>query len=334
MFRPLAAWLALLALPASAQTARFLTFENDLYFDTDRYYTNGIQYTERKAQPARPAWLAGACARLGCDGDELLSVQRDIGQLMYTPTDITVAAPQPLDHPWAGLLYAGRAWTLAAPDGLALTTLSWQAGVTGAPALAEPAQKLVHSILGRDPPRGWNNQVGTAPVGLVSVERRHAVPAARLDWGDGQQLRTTAYWRVAVGNLMTYAAGGMILTMGKDLPEVSPAPVGIRNRATGADTRCWVAWLRCTAFAGVEVRAMVYNVFLEGRLWGDDAHVRPRRLVGDLFTGVRLDLPHTRSAGHGPWFVQFRATRRSREFRSAGPVKAQSVGALTVGVDW
>jgi hypothetical protein len=50
--------------------------------------------------------------------------------------------------------------------------------------------------------------------------------------------------------------------------------------------------------------------------------------------GLRLDFPGTRGREHGPWFVQFHATRRTAEFRAPGPVPRHTVGSLTLRVDF
>ncbi|HZX25643.1 MAG TPA: lipid A deacylase LpxR family protein [Telluria sp.] len=331
----LAAALGTACAAHAADQARFLTFENDLFFHTDRYYTNGIQVAARQAGGARPDWLSRLCGGLGCAGHDLAFHQHNLGQLMYTPADIDRAAPQPWDHPWAGLLYYQREYWLAAPDRQSLTALTWQLGVTGRPALAAQSQRLVHRILGRPAPQGWDNQIGASLAGTGTLERRHALPALRADWAGGVQLRAAAYWRVALGTIQGYAGTGLLAVLGKALPDVPAGPVGILTKlAPPAATPCLARWLRCTAFLGIEARAMAYNVFLDGRLQGDDPSVARRVLVGDAVAGLRLDFPRSATRAHGPWFLQFKATRRSPEFRSPRPVASQSVGALSLGTDF
>ncbi|TFW23399.1 lipid A deacylase LpxR family protein [Massilia arenosa] len=332
----LAAAFAMPTAQAEDSVARFLTFENDRYFHTDHYYTNGIQYSTRRTAAASPAWLDRVCRYGGCAEEALVSVQQNFGQLMYTPTHINVAAAQPLDRPWAGLLYSERAYTLETADHDRLTTITLQAGLTGSMSLAEKSQKLVHRILNVEEPQGWHNQVGNTLAVLGTLERRQAVPALRADFGNGIQIRTAAYWRVGVGSIMSYGAVGALVTIGKDLPELSPVPVGILNKVSVAptDLACLLSSVRCTVFAGIEGRYMAYNIFLQGRPFQTDPQVEPRRWVGDLMTGVRIDFIHTGTAQHGPWYIQFKATRRSKEFRSGGPVSAQAFGALTIGRDW
>jgi lipid A 3-O-deacylase len=329
--------------PAGARHNSYaLTLENDSHFDTDRYYTNGIQVaigraTDQRSQLAR-AWTGRMCRWLGCDDAQLVASQTNIGQLMYTPTNISMAGPQPLDRPWAGLLYLEQAYAFLAPDGRTLTTLSAEAGLTGRLSLSEPAQKLAHKILGLPAPRGWDNQVGNSPGVMVSAERRSARARLSFDLWRDVRLNTATYWRVGAGNIMTYAAGGVAVVVGKNLPLVSRQPPGIENKLAGArpgaSTICVWRWLQCTAFGSVEARAVAYNVFLDGRAWRDDPQVKRRLWVADLSSGVRFDFPNTRSAGHGPWFMQFKITRRSPEFRSSLPARRHIVGAWTIGTEF
>lgn len=338
-----ALFVLLLALPCPAQetpatSARFLTWENDSPFKTDRHYTNGIQLVSRGTGDTRGALtrrLTGAaCRLLGCGEARFLFTQHSVGQLMYTPTDITVAAPQPADRPWAGLLYAERQWLFLAPDEASITTLTAEAGVTGRLSLAEPAQKLFHRILDRPRPQGWDNQVGTSLAVLVSAERRSAWPALSGELAGDLRLHSAGYWRLAAGSIMSYAAAGVSVTIGKNLPLVAPAPPGIVNRVRAVDSACLWHWVQCTLVVGAEARAMAYNLFLEGRPGKDDPGVTPRRWVGDLSAGLRLDFPGTRGTDHGPWFVQLRAVRRSAEFRAPVPVPRHTIGSLTLGTEF
>ena len=344
--------LALACCGASAQeplprqdTVRFFTFENDLFFHTDRYYTNGLQFslkhaTDERGSHAR-AYTGWLCGWLDCEDARLLASQSNVGQLMYTPNDISVRAPQPWDRPWAGLLYYEQSWSLLAPDQRRLTTLSTEFGVTGRASLAEQSQKLVHRILDRPLPQGWDNQIGGTLVVIATAEQRTAREAlsTRL-WGD-VQLNTATFWRIGLGNLQSYAAGGLAVVIGKDLPLVSPPPPGIGNKLTGSgsalpvSTACFKVWIQCTAFGAAEARLMAYSVFLDGRPWGDDPEVDRRVLVTDITMGMRFDFPRTRSTSHGPWFAQFKVTRRSPEFRSPLiSVPYHNVGALTIGTEF
>lgn len=344
--RALAVALSAICCSAAAQgTIHFFTYENDVRFHTDRFYTSGVQWSTKDASDTRGPFarrMTGAvCGWLDCADGTLLTSQANLGQLIYTPRDITRPEPQPLDHPWAGLLYYEQIYALLSSDRRTLTTLTGQAGFTGRLSLAEPAQKLLHHILGSPQPQGWDNQVGGSLAVLASAERRSAFDAMSADLGRDVRLNTATYWRVAVGNIQTYAAAGVAIVIGKDLPAVSPPPPGIGNkvRSDGAGeasvvTSCMARWIQCTAFGSLEGRLVAYNVFLDGRLFEDDPSVQRRNFVHDLVVGTRFDFPGTRSDSHGPWFLQFKATRRSPEFRSSLPVPRHRVAALTIGTEF
>lgn len=326
-------------------TVRFFTYENDSFFRSDRYYTSGVQFSvkhgiDRRGDFAR-AWTAPLCRWLGCDEDQLLTTQSNLGQLIYTPSRITVREPQPFDRPWAGLLYYEQTHAFLSQDQRTLTTLSAQAGVTGRLSLSEPTQKTLHKLFDRPTPEGWDNQIGGSLGLMASAERRHAVEGLSASFPHDVHLNTAAYWRLAAGNIMTYAAGGVAVVVGKDLPLVSPPPPGIGNKLTqGAASRapvlatCLAPWLQCTAFGSVEARLVGYNLFIDGRLFHDDTVVKRRNFVHDTIVGMRFDFPRTRTAEHGPWFVQLKATRRSPEIKSWVPIPKHRVLALTIGTEF
>lgn len=338
----LAATLACCA-PAAAtsdERAHYITFENDLFFHTDRYYSNGIQLSTKRSKDARsrPAqgWTGTLCRWFGCDDAILRHSHAHLGQLMYTPRDVTRRAAQPLDRPWAAMLFYEHSYTFLSRDEQVLTTLASVFGVTGRHAFGEQTQKFIHRLFDRPEPRGWDTQLGSSLALMATVDQRNAVPALSADLAGGVQLRTARHWRLGLGNIMSFAGGGLTVVLGRNLPDVPGVAPGIANKRTRLplDSACLASWVQCTAFASAEARLMAYNVFLDGRLLHDDPFVERRRAVADVSVGLRLDFPRTRGRANGPWFVQFKATRRTPEFRAPRPIRAQSFGALSIGTDF
>ena len=329
--------------PPLQDKVHFFTYENDSRFMTDRFYTSGVQFSIKRSTDERGAFARSVtqrlCRALACDASSLFTSQANLGQLIYTPRDITRREPQPFDRPWGGLLYYEQAYAFLSADQRTLTTMTGQIGATGRLSLAEPAQKAFHRLLDRPQPQGWENQIGGSLAAMISAEKRTARPALSFDLPRDVRFNTATYWRVAAGNIQTYAAAGVAVVMGKDLPEVSPPPPGIGNKIAspmrkGVNVACLVSWVQCTAFGSFEARAMAYNVFLDGRLFHNDPSVKRRTLVHDLVLGTRLDFPETRTARHGPWFLQVKVTRRSPEFRSPIPVPRHRVFAVTIGTEF
>jgi hypothetical protein len=322
------------------ETICFGTYENDSFFDSDRHYSSGVQLSAQRRPDQRGElernWSAALCRPMGCAHWRQLTSQSNLGQLIYTPIDIADPAPQPQDRPWAGLLYYEQVDTFVSPDEDSLTILALQAGVTGRLALAEPTQKLIHRLLDRPRPNGWEHQLGGTLGIMLSVERRSALPAFSVNLGRRVRLNTASYWRVNAGNIQTYAAAGLAVVVGKDLPVVSSPPPGVGNKLRSSRpslASCWFASIQCTGFGSVEARLMGYNKFLGGQTESADLAIEPRVLVYDLVLGVRVDLARTRSDGLA-WFVQYKVTRRSPEFRSTIPLPHQTLGALTIGTEF
>jgi hypothetical protein len=327
------------------ETVHFFTYENDSRFMTDRFYTSGVQLSKKRSTDNRGKWarrtIAKACGWLDCNDARILSIQSNLGQLMYTPRNIRVREPQPLDRPWAGLLYYEHVYSLLSPDQRVLTTFTGQLGVTGKLSLAEQFQRGFHHLIDRPQPLGWDNQIGGSLGILASAEQRTAREALSFDLPHDVRFNTATYWRLAAGTIQTYAAAGVAVVIGKDLPAVSPPPPGIGNKiATGEArssaglTSCMVPWVQCSAFGSVEARVVAYNAFLDGRPFSDDPQVKRRPFVHDLVVGSRFDFPETRTASHGPWFLQVKITRRSPEFRSSIPVPRHRVAAVTFGTEF
>lgn len=345
----IAAALSALAAPAQAQQSQhepvhFFTWENDSRYYTDRFYTSGVQFsakysTDRRGDFAR-SLTHGICRWMGCDASTVFLSQRNLGQLIFTPRDITRAEAQPEDRPWAGYLYYEKQYSFLSTDQRTITTIAGQIGATGPLSLAEDAQKTFHDLFDRPRPLGWHNQIGGSLAVMVSAEKRTARESLSFDLPGGVRFNTASYWRLAAGTVQTYAAAGLAVVIGKDLPLVSPPPPGIGNRVAAKSAvparslSCLAGWLQCTGFASVEGKLVAYNVFLDGRPFRDDPDVDKRAFVYDVVVGNRFDLPRTRTASHGPWFVQMTATHRSPEFRSRLEVPSHRVYAITVGTEF
>ena len=120
-----------------------LLVENDVFFDTDRDYTNGLMVSFTLGPDWTPDWLDSAVCRLPVfkapKGDFSCATVRstiELGQNMYTPTDIALPNPPLTDRPYAGFLYLGLGFVT--DDGEEQQQLQLQLGVVGPASLAEP----------------------------------------------------------------------------------------------------------------------------------------------------------------------------------------------------
>ena len=97
-------------------------FENDLFADTDQYYTNAVKLTWltkdlREYRQALPewltlaTWLAPPASQPPDDGQPstLYNIAFSLGQDIYTPDNIESSTLLEEDRPYAGWLYGGLA---------------------------------------------------------------------------------------------------------------------------------------------------------------------------------------------------------------------------------
>ena len=164
--------------------------------------------------------------------------------------------------------------------------------------------------------------------------------------GRDVRLSTGAWWGMATGNDNNYAVGGLTVMLGADPASAAPVEMArlLDRRALGiplspfasapSSRTCMVPWLECAAFGSVEARMREQHAFLNGRHPGDDVMAGRRNIVRALSAGMRFNFPYTRTAQHGPWFVQLRVSRRSSEFKSTLPRPRRAGVSLTIGTEF
>jgi len=97
----------------------------------------------------------------------------------------------------------------------------------------------------------------------------------------------------ALGNVFTYGAAGLTLRLGTDLeddfgpPRIRPSLPGSAYFSPGKGFTWYV-------FAGLEGRAVLYNIFLDGNVFSDSHSVDKKPFVGDLQAGLVIQLDRFR----------------------------------------
>lgn len=294
------------ALPAPDPMGAFtFTLENDLFSGTDRYYTNGFQFTWRSPSYNPPAWLEFLTDRRSLIFPEGGQPRWGLafGQSIFTPTDTQTRAPDPNDRPYAGWLYGAITLTSATAD--AFGSLELQLGAIGPAAQGKQVQNNTHDLLGIERAYGWAYQLKDEPGANLVLAR-----AWRLNqpvWGDNLAVGLVPSIALSLGNVQTYASAGVMLRFGNDLtadfgpPRMRPAVAG---SAFFEPSERW-GWY---AFGALEGRAVARDITLDGNTWRDSRSVEREDLVGDASLGLVVMLPRGRLATT--------YTFRSREFQS------------------
>ena len=265
-----------------------LSAENDLFGGgTDQYYTSGVKLTYYDVNIDVPPVIDDMAELIPTfDLNQTTSTYFTLGQNIYTPDDIEIAAAQPNDRPWAGFLYGSVGLTTVEKNHI--DDFEVTLGVVGPAAFGEETQKFIHKrISGSPEPEGWRNQLKNEPGLILSFGRRWPV------WADADvgpvRFRVEPQINASLGNVYTYAGTGATLTMGaknsrlQDTPpRVRPAIPGTGFFDTPDDEFSWFV------FAGLDGRAIARNIFLDGNTFRDSADVNKRYFVADGNVGFAI----------------------------------------------
>ena len=288
---------------------------------TDRYYTNGFKFgggvhanrlIERLFQEPAERVLR----RFSDDPGEV-HVGLFLGQNMYTPKRITVAEPQPFDRPWAAWLYVGG--VAQSVTGNRLQTVEFDVGMIGPAALGKEVQTAWHELVGADRPQGWDNQLRNEPGVLLAYLEKW-----RFGYADGVEV--VPHYGASIGNVMTLARAGGIVRAGRNMSGFGPDTiepggamlqrVRLRDPQSKDEQREWYV------FAGADVRAVAYNVFIDGNLFRSGGPSVDRRdVVYDLKAGFSVRIPPVRLSLTQIW----RSEEFTTPFAGGGNQRFQSL---------
>lgn len=267
--------------------------ENDLFYDTDRRYTNGARFSYLTPKGGEPDWLRDAALYVPMfDGHSDIRVEFALGQNMYTASDKLLRDPPVTDRPYAGWLYGSVG--LVARTGSVLDQMLVSVGVVGPAALAHETQDFIHSIVNSPEAQGWDSQLKNEPTLQFTYQRSWQSPEFRLPGGFG--IDATPHAGAALGNVYVYANSGAMLRFGQNLPiDYGPPRVqpslpgsGYFERAPGG-----LGWY---LFAGVDGRAVAHNIFLDGNTFADSRSVDKETFVGDAQFGLAVVVDGVRFA--------------------------------------
>lgn len=261
------------------QNALSVRDENSALGGRDENYTNGISIalTRKGKGPLGWVWDLGGQS----DGERFATYE--VTQLMFSPLVITRRDPDPTDHPYAGLLYAGITTHLQREK--SLHSLKLIAGLVGPDAFAGDVQTFVHRVESYDIPQGWAYQLKNEPVVNLFYEYRqkHAVTPPDFDLGIELIPMAGAF----LGNYLIQAVTDAQCRIGYHLPNDFGTTV---LRGSGflpfpQEDKAHHSW-GIYAFAGGGASLVARNLVLDGNTFAHSRSVEKRPFLPAAETGV------------------------------------------------
>jgi len=293
-----------------------MVLENDMFYQSDSNYSSGISVIWVPTENGVPDWAVKIADWVPWfDETDEIHHGYAFGQTMYTSKDITLETPPLDDRPYAGFLYGSIG--MAISDGQQLDQLSLTLGVVGPMSGTEHSQKIIHQIVGSEDPMGWDTQIHNEAGIILTYQRswRELKTSSFLD----NEVEITPHFGGALGNIYTYLNTGVTLRYGEHLP-LDFGPPRIQPSIQGSGFFAARQPFNWYLFAGIEVRAVGRNIFLDGNTIRDSRHVEKEHWVGDFQWGAVLTFETVR--------VSYTHVSRSKEFE--GGAESHQFGALSL----
>ncbi|MDD1779612.1 lipid A deacylase LpxR family protein [Enterovibrio sp. ZSDZ35] len=269
----------LVSFPIHAATVS-LSVDNDGILGTDREYTSGL-FLRWSSDPSTIGYSV------------------EIGNQMWTPSDIEVATPQANERAYAGLLYLqGRTYH---QNDLNAYKAGLMVGTVGPNSMAEEAQDIVHTIVGSPDPQGWDYQIEDEFVYQLSLEAHQLVSRSSLG-------EFSVYGRGQAGNYQSEAAVGGTYRYGLDLGSTLGSTTVIPGNIVD------VSMLSHSSqgmflFATLEARYRFNDITLDGDKPAANATTTLENTQGALSTGLAW---YTQS-----WGATLAVTMESQQFEES-----------------
>lgn len=315
--------------PSAGADTWTINIENDRIANTDRHYSNGI----------RLGWVSDRT-----DGSNMTEV-RDLLQFLYpladvragrlglefghnifTPEDTQARQLVPGDRPYAGWLYGAASLYAETGKGLGdvysetLDRVALEIGIVGPAALGEQVQNEFHNLIDVNESNGWDNQLENEPGINLIAERKWRAAPFRF-WG--VEADAIPHVGASLGNVYTHVNAGAIARIGQQL-SIDYGPPLIRPNLSGYSAIEPVDTLAWYAFAGVDGRWSLRNIFLDGNTFHDSHSVDKNPLVGDFVAGVALVYGRAR--------LSFTHVMRTKEFK--GQSSADRFGSVSLSLSF
>lgn len=303
-------------------------FENDIFANTDKHYTNAVKFTWLTRNIDRytdilPSWSGSVAGwiptvREAHTGEGVNhNIGFSLGHSIYTPANKKEESLIEDDRPYAGWFYGSIA--LHRKEIRHLNTVEIILGIVGPSAYGEEIQNTVHRYSDSPKANGWDNQLKDEPGFMLSWQR--SVKSVILDW-QRTRFDFIPHYGLTLGNVLTYANLGGEVRLGLNVPDdfgtalIRPgstlsSPAKSAREAPGFGVHL---------FAGTDGRFVLRNIFIDGNTWRESHSVDKKNFVADLYAGIAMT--------YNRFKLTYTHVYRTREFKNEQ--NSQKFGSINI----
>jgi hypothetical protein len=214
-----------------------------------------------------------------------------IGQDIYTPKWRATPIPIEDEHPYAAWLYGGFDYAFSLNETI-INHLGLSIGTVGPRAQGEEVQKLIHKWLDRRVSQGWESQIFDE-YGMIISLKSEWYPKLLSYEGNMISYKTSLFFDAKIGNIITYAGGGISFIIGCNLVDIN-----IKN----PDRTSYYL------FGSIEQKDVSKNIFIEGNSKNGIYSYGVEKInnIKVYEYGIHID--------YGLYGVRFTITQPTREF--------------------
>lgn len=278
-----------------------LSYENDFFGATDRYYTQGVHFEVVHPHARIPGVARLLVAPVGTRTRFGIAFEDD----GYTSSDLKQATIPFGDHPFAGTKQL-RAFVIA-NDTLRdrVTSSSLTIGLIGPGAGGREIQTFIHQRTGNTIPMGWTHQIRNDLILNYEVTGEQVVRR----WGRGAQFSVSGVARA--GTFSTALSSGTTLMLGRLPSELASGASTSRSLYVYAKPQLQFVGYDATLQGGVFNRSSPYTIAT-----GDVSRAVYRQYVGIVYQS-------------GSRYIEFFRGYNSRTFREG---RSHSTGGIVFGI--
>lgn len=264
-------------------------FENDLFSNSDRQYTNGLRFESMGSAHEPFEFISTAAEIFPFAGNWTNAKYRrgwSLSHLIFTASDISLENPPEDDHPYAGYLAASLFSTAITED--SENTLSLEIGLVGPSAQGEFVQRHWHNDVLSDAvdPAGWATQLHDELVFAVAVQRLR-----RRDWLSSDRWNADVYTHAGatLGTLRTDLSGGLFARWSLAAPPAGvAAPPRIRPAVSASSFATRIDGWNAYVFGGLAGNWVGRDIFLDGNTFRASRSVDKHDMVWSAQAGVAV----------------------------------------------